>query len=153
MGVHQSVMTDLNKQVEIVRNAGKIIKPNSVVLAVGVTGNWMLMHFPDYIGVDKPLIILDNYEANDGWFAVNWNNHKIPRIVADSNDSVPPNLDVKWIPSKETKIFDYVFIYGNYKDFRKKDDWKLLNQDLDKNFKPVYTSPGNDIHIFSSFME
>lgn len=146
--VHQPEILKLNAQVENIRNAGTIIKPNSIVLTADVTDNFMLFHFPDYLGIDKPLVIIGNYETNDGWFATKWNNYKMPRILLDGRDSVPPNLNIHWKASNETKNVDYVFIYGDYNNFQQRDDKKILNGILQKDYKLIYTSVDKHIHIF-----
>jgi hypothetical protein len=148
--VHQPVISNLNKEVLNVRNAGTVIKPNSIVLVANVTDNFMLYHFPDYLGADKPIIIPGNYEPNYGWFATTWNNHKMPRILLDGKDSVPPNLNIHWVASSQySKDIDYVFVYGKYTDFLQKEDFKTLNGILQKDYQLVYTSTDNSIHIFS----
>ena len=147
--VHQPVIADLNSELKNVREAGGSIKPNSIVLNIDLNGNWFLNHFPDYLGVDKPLVILGNYEANDGWFAITWNNGTIPHIQLDGKDSIPPFFNEHWKPSGETKAIDYVFVYGNYEDLLQKQDWKTLNEILVKDYKLVYNSPDKRIHIFS----
>ena len=145
---HQPEISKYNEQLEQVTNAGKVIKPNSIVLAADVTDNFLLFHFPDYLGIDKPLVIIGNYETNYGWFATVWNNYKMPRILLDGRDSVPPNLNIHWKASNETKTVDYVFVYGYYTNFQQRDDWNGLNGILQKDYKLIYTSDNNYIHIF-----
>lgn len=144
--VHQRVISDLTRQVEIVEKAGKFIKPNSVMLSVDVTGDWLAYHFPDYVGVDKPVVIVDNYEANDGWFAVNWNTYTLPQMLLSGRNLRPPYSNLSPISSS---AINYIFIYGNYNDVLQKQEWQTIRTIMQEKYKITYISPDKDIHIFS----
>lgn len=51
-----------------VYNLSKQIEPNSLVLPINCSDNSRLIHFSSYLGIDKPIIVLDNYECERGWF-------------------------------------------------------------------------------------
>ena len=147
--IHQPMISNLNKEVEKVNIAGKVIKPNSVVMAADYTGDWLRFHFADYMGMDKPLVILANNEANAGWFAITWNDNTIPHICLGGKDSTACNYTLPCIASNKTKAIDYVFIYGAYKDIPKTNDWITTNEILHRYYTLSYTAPGEDIHIYS----
>ncbi len=63
-------MRSLNNQACQLVGISDSIAPNSTVLPVNLSDNWLQTHFSNYIGIDKPLIILENYEASVGWFPV-----------------------------------------------------------------------------------
>lgn len=147
--VHQPLISELNKEVEMVRNAGNAIEPNSIVLVVDNTNNFSYLHFADYLGVDKPLVIIGNYEANRGWFATTWNNNIMPDITIGGKDSIPPYLNVHWKTSAKTKAIDYVFVYGDYSDLLQKSEWKPMDEILQKDYKLHFTSADSRIHVFS----
>ena len=52
--------------------ASPYIPENSIVLPINLHENWMYQHLSNYLGADKPLILLDNYEAATGYFPVKW---------------------------------------------------------------------------------
>ncbi len=147
--IHQPEIADLNGKREMVEEAGKGIKPNSVVLVANVAENWTLGHLADYLGTDKPLIILPNYEPEDEWFATSWNNRTMPRILLDGKDFVPPYLSKYHTFSNETKAVEYIFIYGNYDKIVYSREWKILNDILNRDYKPIYASTDGFIHVFS----
>lgn len=144
--IHQQVLSDLIGQEAIIRDASKIIKPNSVVLAVDVTDNWLAHHFPDYLGVDKPVVILDNYEANDGWFATAWNTSSQPQMLLNGKSLVPP---FDSLPSVPPGAINYIFVYGNYNNIAQKTEWSTVNEVLKKDYALIYTSKDKYVHIFS----
>ncbi len=53
-----------------INKAAKYIFENSIVLPVNLSDNWMEPHFSNYLGVDKPMIILKNYEVSVCWFPI-----------------------------------------------------------------------------------
>ncbi len=147
--IHQPIIFNLNEDMEAIEAAGKVIKPNSVVLAKDYTNNWLLFHFVDYLGMNKPLVILENYEADDGWFATKWNEGNVPDILINGHG---PNLgyyNMICKPSHEKKVIDYIFVYGNYKDTIQRPDARVMGGILSKEYKLIYTSADSIIHVFS----
>jgi hypothetical protein len=61
------------------------IKPNKVVLPICYSDNWIDGHYSCFMGVDKPLIILGDYEAELNWFPVIWNKQSIPNFYFGSH--------------------------------------------------------------------
>ena len=105
----------LSMQAVAIYNTANHIKPYSTVLPINYSDNWLSPHFSNYLGVDKPLIILENYEADVGWFPILWNN-KMSKITLGSIEK--ENLCLHWKSShnNNNKPADYIFIYGNNKD-------------------------------------
>lgn len=50
----------------------KFIKDNSVIIPMNFSSNWMHGHFSNYLGIEKPVIILENYECGTGYFPLLW---------------------------------------------------------------------------------
>ena len=71
----------LDRVAQDCNNASIYIKPNSIVLPVNCSDDWKHYHFSNYSGVDKPLVILDNYECMVGYFPLKWNENQIPNLV------------------------------------------------------------------------
>lgn len=63
---------DLDGQAQAVHGASAVIAPNSTVYPVILSDNWLHKHISNYLGADKPMIILENYEARLGWFPLRW---------------------------------------------------------------------------------
>ena len=95
--------------------ASEYIKPNSIVFTLNFSKDWYLYSITDYAGVDKPMIILDNYECFSKWFPVQWNNNdtSIRKIHGNCYSSSGfPDL-VKSFLMKDYKNTDYVLIFDN----------------------------------------
>ncbi|GEM_PF-3930281 len=81
--------------------ARNLIKEKTVVQTVSLTKTWYQQHFTSYLGINKEVILLENYEASLPWFPFKWNNKMLNEFLkkkAVFNFPVP----------------DYIFIYGKY---------------------------------------
>ena len=55
-----------------VMEAGEKIEPDSVVLPVNCGVNWLSQHLSNYLGAEKPLMVLENYEAHHVYFPLRY---------------------------------------------------------------------------------
>lgn len=139
---------ELDADAGTINQVENYIEENSVVLPVNLSDSWLEPHFSNYMGADKPMVILENYEASVGWFPVKWNAN-LPNTFLAGKNSVsgiqwPSNPD-----SKKTKQIDYVLLYGNT---GKLDDanWSELKEILALNFKLKYRSDNNFVFLYKS---
>jgi hypothetical protein len=144
---HDGAIKNLDKDATMLVESSKILEANSVVLPVNMSDNWLELHFSNYLGLEKPLVLLENYEATVGWFPVRWNDARLPRVrLGDaerfSNLQWPCNT-----ASSNSVQIDYVCIYGTIAKIND-ESWKELKDVLDKNFRPVYTSSNNYVAIY-----
>jgi hypothetical protein len=86
------------------------IPENATVLPLNYSNNWLLLHHSNYLGRNKNLILLENYECGTGYFPVQWNpnrpNFGVGKIPVHINQANPSNPIL-------TKPVDFVFITGN----------------------------------------
>lgn len=127
----------------------KYVPENSIVLPISLSDNWLELHFSNYLGVDKPLIILENYEASVGWFPIKWNSENLPNIVLGNKSSIS---GIQWISNTKsmfTKQIDYILLYGNLSNI---DDpkWSELKEQLSLGFKLKYKSENNYVMLYES---
>jgi hypothetical protein len=111
---HYNVINELNKIAIHCNKASEHITPNSIVLPLNYSDNWMTGHFSNYLGIEKPMILLKNYEAGTGYFPVKWNETKIPNTLLGTVASKDlPCL--RWESNKKnvSEEIDYVFVLGN----------------------------------------
>ena len=92
---------------------GKYIKPNSTVLPVNYSNHWMLEHYSNYLGIDKPMVILENYECTNAYFPLKWNDASMPNLLLGGHSS-EEFLCLGWRSNDKgvAKNIDYVFILG-----------------------------------------
>ena len=93
-----------------VLDAGKMIPDRAILLTFdGAPGgvrtdgtniadrNAIFHHATHYIACDRPMILLDNYEANTGYFPISWRNETNPYIHLSLNggfENDPPTADI-----------------------------------------------------------
>ena len=141
---------NLDANAVTINKADEYIAENSIVLPVNLSDNWLEPHFSNYLGVDKPIIILENYEADVGWFPIIWNSEKLPNIVLSDKNSISGIQWINNIKSKSTKQIDYILLYGN---LSKIDDpkWGELKEQLSVSFKLKYKSDDNYVMLYEKF--
>ncbi len=138
----------LNKSAENIHSLAKKVKPNSVILPIGSHPNWMLGHISNYIGADKKVVLLENYEAYTGYFPILWDWKSIPNITLGNT-----NLNDVCLSSFETEF---------NKTFLRKIDYIVLTKNpnaqgickakvdsiINCSYKKIYTSEDNAFELF-----
>lgn len=129
---------ELNTIAKECNNASKHIQANSIVLPLNYSDNWLFAHFSNYLGIDKPMIILENYECSMDYFPTKWNSESTPRILLDDKESgYYPCLSWLSNSNNESKKIDYIFIIGNI-DSKTDSCTLLIKEDITDSFKLVY---------------
>jgi len=145
--MHYNTLINLNNNIVAIQNASKSVNPNSILLPVNFENSWLEPHLFDYMGIDKPMVILASSEADLGWFAVNRNFHDMPKLLIP--DNILNGIELGNIPpSNPKKYIDYFFVYGNYKDTINSNYLSGFKEMLDS-YSPIYVSEDEKIHIFS----
>jgi hypothetical protein len=145
--IQNGTIRDLNKDATQIYQSSKYIKENSIILPVNMSDNWIEPHFSNYLGVDKTLIVLENYEATVGWFPVKLNSHKFPNLKLGNAD-LANSLD--WLSNSEiycSKPVDFVFLYGQT-DKINLPELSVLKVKLDKDFNRIYLSENKYVAIY-----
>lgn len=120
-------------------NAAEFAEPNSTILPIYCADNWFTGHFVDYIAADKPLILVYNYECDQGYFPIRWNIESKPNFYIGSGNRPDDKIEFILFRDKPSIPIDYVFVLGAY-DFSKNDFFKKLDLILKNKFIKVYQS-------------
>jgi hypothetical protein len=113
---YAKILQPMNENIKECRNAANYMAPNSTVIALDYSNTWSHAHFCNYLGIDKPMVVLQNYECNEAYFPLLWNLKKMPQIRLGNLK----RSDIKnnyWDTSDDsTKIamVDYVFVYFGF---------------------------------------
>ncbi|NOU17140.1 MAG: hypothetical protein HOO91_06230 [Bacteroidales bacterium] len=141
------VLKMLDKEAICIYKTSDYIEPNTIVLPVNFSDNWLEPNFFNYLGVDKQIILLQNYEASIGWFPVKWNMEKMPKVLLGNRTTIS---SLHWLSNTESnkvRKIDYVFLYGNtlmLNDPR----WKELKEILISDYKLIYISDNKWIELY-----
>jgi len=133
--IYSKAASDLSKIAVQCSNASKYIEPNSVVLPLNYSENWLQGHFNNYLGIDKPMVILENYECGLSWFPLKWNEKFFPNnILGDFNSNQELQIMLLKNETQYPVKVDYVFILGDI--YSKTDSAnRLINKIVIGNYK------------------
>jgi len=139
LAYYTPIVSDLGKMASSCNKAADKILPNTLVLPVYVMDNWFTGHFVDYIGVDKPVLLVYNYECMTGYFPVIWNKDAKPNFHLGPPAIPDDHINFEETPGRPSLSIDYVFIVGSYDPDK---DWffTTLHRILGKHFTLVYAS-------------
>lgn len=149
-------------------SAADHIKPYSVVLPLSFSRNgkdehgdviadrnFLFVHAADYLGVSKPLIMLDNYEANMGYFPLTWNEEKNPyhHLSRENSDSLgiegePPSADIVAYQQDSGVTIDYILLWCYDSSFLNKSKFRPLYDQIQAEYHITYTSPSKRTVLF-----
>jgi hypothetical protein len=133
----------LNDTAIAINEASHKIKSYATVLPINNSNEWLQPHFSNYLGIDKPLIILENYEASVGWFAVKWNESDFP--ILKFGDLYNTDCSYAWRSGKKNieKKIDYIFVWGKDKEIS-----HAANEQLQKYYKLIYSSSDEKTKLY-----
>jgi hypothetical protein len=142
---HSPTLVELNANAKTIHETASHIKENSIVLPVNLSDNWLQPHFSNYLGTDKAMVILENYEVNVGWFPLLWNENA-PNILLGDKKSIN---GIVWNQSNNPKTdqIDYIFFYGNISK-RDNENMKDLNELIVSDFVLDYESVDKYIQLY-----
>lgn len=107
----------LNKLAIEINNQSKLIDENTIVLPMNFSTKWMHGHFSNYLGIDKPLVILENYECATGYFPVIWKDIDFPNLTIGNSTKSEFCTDWKTNLTSNNQVpVNYIFIIGNSKE-------------------------------------
>lgn len=72
----------LNESAVQIKDVANFIEPSSVVYTFNNSGNWLHAHMDKYAGITKPVVMLNNNEANGVYFPLKWNMESLKNLYA-----------------------------------------------------------------------
>lgn len=139
-----TVSKNLNRLVAQCVAASRQIDAGSTVLPLNYSENWLAPHFSNYLGIEKPMLILENYEADMGWFPLLWRGVRpSPVLGMDTLRSCLPFQD----DALDTTVpIDYVFVLGKMTEA---DSCQvLLQRAIDRDYERVYGTGEEEVRLF-----
>ena len=117
---------------------------------------WLFVHAADYIGTQRQVIMLDNYEAATPNFPLSWRRERNPYncLEKDGNnfEGQPPYADFLHYPENSNNAsVDYVVTWClDRKKFGDHPFVEHIRQQLDEGYDLVYTSGTGLVKVFKS---
>lgn len=144
---HNGNLRTLNQKAVDITNAAQCMEENSIVLPVYLDDRWSEKHFSNYLGIKKPLIILENYEASVGWFPVKWNMANMPSLELQQYSRLNK---ISW-PTNPNAVnksqVNYVCVYGDSKKINLP-GWIDLHFILTKQAELIYHSADEYVAVY-----
>jgi hypothetical protein len=147
------VMQNASDSVAKYLSVNKYIKPYSVVMPLDfapdgrdIAGheitdrNWIFTHISDYLAIDKPLIILDNYEANMSYYPLLWNEPVNPYLHLNYFEAHPPLGDIIKYTANSGVNIDHILLWCYNDSFNNDWHFKQFKNQIDSNYDMVYKS-------------
>ncbi len=128
--------------------AASHIAPGSIVYPVNRSDNWLADHYSNYLGIDKPLVILKNYEAGLGYFPLQWNVAELPDLRL-GRLRVADLIQEPWIQNegRPKRDIDYVFVLGDINGFAIDADNDMVRETLE-HFDLIYSNEDCAVYRF-----
>ena len=133
------------------------IKPYSVVLPLDFSPggedehgkligdrNWVFCHAAQYMGTEKPMIILDNYEANMGYFPLVWNNNVNPYNLLSKDEGIegqPPFASIAGYKKNAGVTIDYILMWCYNDSYLQNEHFRTFFAEINNGYHIIYTSP------------
>lgn len=134
---YSPIIKDLSKLAISCNKASDHVEPNSLVLPIYSMDNWFTGHFVDYLAVDKPVLMVYNYECESGYFPVAWNHAKRPNFFVGNPQDTACYLGFEMYQNRNQVPLDYVFTVGQI-DSTRGMFFKRLYRIVHRDFIPVY---------------
>jgi len=113
--------------------------------------NWLFSHAAQYMGTIKPLIILDNYEANVGYFPLVWQEHTNPYIHLAKDGGIeaqPPFADLANYKRSSGVTVDYILMWCFDSSFLHNEHFRQFYAEINAGYNKIYTSGTNRTILF-----
>ena len=111
-------------------------------------------HVAQYIGADNKILVLDNYEANTGYFPLNWNSEVNPYIHLNRYrgiEGMPPGGGPVQYKQITGVNIDYILLLNYEPSFAGHVDFMELKTQLDTAYHEIYRDKtGNTVLLMSN---
>jgi hypothetical protein len=138
----------INKDITVVENAGKFIKPQTILYPVYCSESWVHPHFHCYLGVDKPLVNLGNPQTY-GQMPLMWNNKNMPNILLGKLDQ--KQSGVYWASGNNyfpPVSADYIFIWRRQCKEDLEEVTTLLNK-IEPYYSQTFRSSNDNVLLYN----
>jgi len=137
-----------NNFISELRSISHNIKDYSTVLPITYSDNPMYAHVSNYLGVEKPIILLENYEVALNQFPLVWNMDNLPSLKFGNMD---PNECFSWpmpVASKNSQLIEYVCVINDRKITANDSCYKSLQSTLDIHYNLIDSTTNNRIKLY-----
>jgi len=136
----------LNETVKEVKLSLNQIEDNSVILPINKTDNWLKGRMPNYLATDRPIVVLENYQAWFNYFPIMWEEKSFPKLrLSGKNNDHFQCMSWRSTHWNNPKEIDYVFLFEP-QSLPKDPCWQDLTIFLNSNFISVSQGPNHILY-------
>jgi len=155
--VRSSAREIASRGVEDYLGAASYIRPYCVVLPFDFSRNGLdekgrlisdrnhlFSHVTEYMGAEKPLIILDNFEAHMGYFPISWTDRTNPYDHLSKDEGIegaPPYASLDDYYGNTGVRVDYIIMWCFDTSYLKNAHFKELYEHVNSGYHIIYKSP------------
>jgi hypothetical protein len=107
----------MDRIVKEIMLAEEMLPEQAVVLPLDASHNWLIPHYSNYLGIKKPVLVLENYEASNSYFPVRW---KFPlpgyRVVPGTWVNALPNFEHLILDQENPRWITHIYVQIPYKN-------------------------------------
>jgi hypothetical protein len=114
--------------------------------------NAVFHHASQYLGVSKPLIILDNYEANMGYFPIRWKDATNPYNHLSKEEGIeglPPFAKIAAYKRATNTDVDYILFWCYDPAYISDPHFAELYREINSMYTKVYETPGGRTMLYA----
>ncbi len=137
LSMKESKVLELEQIAISCNKASDFVAPNSVLLPIYCMDNWFIGHFVDYIAIDKPMVMLYNYECETGFFPVRTNQEDKPNYYLGNPGVHRRLIKFEHTKGKPFRKINYVFLVGGCNPVNT-DNWEKIDHILSTEFVVAY---------------
>lgn len=138
----------LSEDAMILYKASAFIEKESVLLPLNYSDNWMHSNFSTYIGAEKDILVLDNYEASKPHFPLRWKMNMEPyEVLGNYANSNRPCITLSNFEKASNAQVDYITRWY-YKESMQDSCTVLVNGLLNSKYNRVYVSDNSKLEVF-----
>lgn len=109
---HYQIQQRLSFMASNIIKASYHMESYSIMAAFDYSDLWMVSHYSSYAAANRKIIMMDNYEADVGYFPLKWNRSNIPAGYKHLPSPMIPMVERGTKDSSEAGV-DYIMIYGH----------------------------------------
>lgn len=134
----------LNERVIELEDMSSLVSEDDVVAVLDYSNNWYEQHFSNYLGAQKPMVVMENYECGTLSFPLIWNREAFPRVQMGGLNLGGFQPVFTYLENGPELPADHVLVQGHDEQGRRED--QELFQALDKYYAPTYTGKHNRLY-------
>jgi len=144
---HYEEVKKLSDDVREITLADNFIEEGKTLLPLNYSTNWLHGNFSNYLGTQKFILVLDNYEATKPHFPLKWKKDQNPYTLIGNFGNTNPCIKIEKYETQTGHAIDYISRWY-YNNEISDSCSSQVNQLLQEKFNLIYTSPKNKIQLF-----